>query len=118
MESLSLTKFYKTDESSEPIYLEVVIGYAQKAFSRLFLGGKKLGSEKTDSFTQKIGINKNLKNERLDCAITVHDIQKITNETSVTLKLTGGQGELFETLNKSVNSEGDVVFYIATIYFN
>jgi len=117
MGSLCLVEVYKTKDTTENINLEVNIGYGQKSFSRLYLSGKKLGGEKSDSFSQKIGMNKNLKNERLDCIITVHDIQEITNETSVTFKLTGGQGEVCETLKKSVNYEGDVVFYTATIYF-
>lgn len=117
MGSLSLVEFYKTNSTTDPINLEVIIGHGQKAVSRVFLGGKKFGAEKFDSFTLKIGLNKELKNEKLDVAITVHDIQAITNETSVTISLTGGCSEFQETMNKSVNIEGDVVFYTATIYF-
>ena len=112
------TTLYKTYNIPKDctITLTVTIGYGQKGDTQVYLDGKTL-CQYTDTFTHNIpNKGSELDNKILFCSTIVADIQKGTNETSVIYELSGGVNTYKQILQESVDSDGDVKFYVA--YFN
>ena len=113
----TITDFYELDDSVSPVHLDVKIGYAQPAASRVFIDFDPLGGQKTNDFNTDVGNNTSLKKKKLTINTSVWDIQTATNQTSVTVKLTGGKKTYERTIECSVGEQGGVAIYLTTIYF-
>ncbi|MDQ1327868.1 MAG: hypothetical protein QG641_1152 [Candidatus Poribacteria bacterium] len=112
------TTLYKTYNIPKDciITLTVTIGNGQRSNTQVYLDGKTL-CQYTDSFEHDIpNKDSELDNKILFCSTIVADIQKGTNETSVTYELSDGVNTYRQILRESVDFEGDVKFYVA--YFN
>jgi len=113
----TITDMYELDDSTNQVHLDVKIGYAQPAASRLFIDSSAFGGQKTDDFDTDIGSNASLKKKKLVINTSVWDIQAATNQTSVTVKITGGKKSYERTVECSVGEQGGVAIYLTTIYF-
>lgn len=112
----SLSKLYRVGKGDK-VTLKITIGYAQVGTTTVNLGSNKLVSDQKNTFELPIGSGEDLNGKTLYCSTIVADIQKETNQTSVTYELTGGPQGFKQTLQESVENEGAVVFYTATFRF-
>ena len=117
MAKSTLVDFYKVKQTTDSVELEVIIGFAQTAVSVVRVDGKKINSDFRDSFKTKLGSNKVLNGKELFLTIVVQDISKKTNNTSVTIKLTGGIKTYSAIMKQTVLEEGGVSSYVANIEF-
>lgn len=115
--STSLSKFYQVrDEDS--VTFKITIGHGQVGITSVNLGKERIKSDYQNTLELTIPEKgKDLKGKKLFCSTIVADVRTETNETSVTYELTGGAKPFKQTLQESVESEGDVVFYVATFLF-
>ena len=113
----TITDFYDLDDSTNQVHLQVKIGYGQPAASRVFIDFDPLGGQKMNDFDTDVGSNISLKNKKLIINTSVWDLQSATDQTSVTVKLTGGKSTYERTAQCSVSEQGGVAIYVTTIYF-
>lgn len=115
--STALSKFYRVrDEDS--VTLKITIGHGQVGITSVNLGKERIESDHQNTLELKIpGKGKDLKSKKLFCSTIVADVRTETNATSVTYELIGGVKPFKQTLQETVESEGDVVFYVATFLF-
>ena len=112
-----LEKLYRVKTTSV-VTLKIEIGYAQKGYTTVFLGDKKIVNNKKNSFEKVLEEKgKDLKGKTLFCQTMVTDVRTETNETSVKYELTGGRKDFKQKLQESVESHGDVKHYVANITF-
>jgi GTP cyclohydrolase III len=115
--STTLSKFYQVRDE-EKVKLKITIGYGQIGTTSVNLGKNKIISDHENTLEETtLGSGKELVSKKLFCSTIVADVRTETNETSVTYELIGGVKPFKQTLQESVESEGDVVFYIATFLF-
>ena len=115
--STSLSKFYQVREE-DTVTLKVTIGHAQHAVTAVYLGKDQIVPGHRNSLELSIpGSGRELNGKTLYCTTVVADVRTETNETSVTFELIGGVKPFKQTLQESVQSEGEVVFYAATFLF-
>ena len=115
--STSLSKFYRIRDE-DPVTLKITIGHGQIGTTILNLSGEELVSGHKGSLEYVLPKSgKELNNKTLYCSTIVADVRTETNETSVTFELIGGLKPFKQTLQESVESEGDVVFYTTTFRF-
>ena len=113
----SITDFYDLNDSTDRVVLEVEIGFGQPAASRVFIDYAPIGGQKLNDFTAELGSNQSLINKKLIINTSVWDLQSGTDQTSVTVKLSGGVTSYSRTATCSVSPSGGVAIYITTIYF-
>jgi hypothetical protein len=113
----TITDFYELDNSTNPVNLEVKIGFGQPAASRVFVEFDPVGGQKLNDFSVDLGSNQVLKNKKLIINTTVWDLQSATDKTSLTIKLKGGKSSYERTSSCSVSEQGGVAIYVTTIYF-
>jgi hypothetical protein len=82
--------FYQLNDTDQPVYLEVTIGYAQSGTTTACLRKGDVCVAKTDSFYLTVGTNKELQREELRIESLVTDVQKDFNVCSATYILSGG----------------------------
>ncbi len=116
--STSLSKFYKV-RGDDTVTLKINIGHAQVGTTTVNLGLQQLVSGHKDSLSLTLpGTGTDLDGKTLFCSTIVADVRSETNQTSVTYEITGGVSDFKQTLQESVTSNGDVIFYTATFRFH
>lgn len=111
----AITTAYRVGDEDD-ITFRVTIGDAQKGVSTVRLGTEQL-AHNAARLELNLGKGKDLKGKKLFCTTTVTDVRTETNRTSVTYAVEGGPNNFEETLAKTVESHGDVVFYTAEVFF-
>ncbi|MFQ5793888.1 MAG: hypothetical protein ACE5JP_02430 [Candidatus Bipolaricaulia bacterium] len=114
--STTLSKFYRV-RNEKPVTLTIKIGHGQRGTTSVNLNDEQLVNNHRNTLKQRIGTGEELNGKTLYCSTIVADIRTETNETSITYELRGGVSQFKQTLQESVESEGDVVFYLATFRF-
>jgi hypothetical protein len=115
--STFLSKLYRIQEDQE-VTLRITIGHGQVGTTSVSLGVDELVTGHHGTLELVLpATGADLNGKTLYCSTVVADVQTQTNETSVTYELTGGVKPFSETLQETVDDEGDVVFYTATFRF-
>jgi hypothetical protein len=115
--STFVTKLYRV-RPEDNVTFKVIIGHGQLGKTTLNLLGDELVAGRRNTFEYTLpGPGNKLDGKKLYVSTVVADVQTDTNETSVTYELEGGVKPFRETLQETVESHGDVVFYTATFRF-
>ena len=115
--STFLSKLYRV-RKDDTVTLKITIGHGQVGTTIVNLSGNELVTGHHGSLELTLpGTGETLSGKTLYCSTTVADIQTATNETSVTYVLEGGAIPFKQTLQETVESHGDVVFYTAVFRF-
>jgi hypothetical protein len=115
--STTLTKVYRV-RKNDVVILRISIGFAQVGVTTVFLDNEMLAENRRNSFEVKLNKpGESLGGKTLMCSTIVTDVRRETNETSVTYELIGGVIAQKHTLQDSVESEGDVIIYVANCFF-
>lgn len=110
--SNAINEVYQLVSSEDQITLEVTIGFAQPGATTVKVNGASVGDTQTDSFSTDIGTNEALNTKELTVTSV---IQAVHNEnTSVTIKLSGGANTQEWSMNENVGT-GNSSTYRATI---
>jgi hypothetical protein len=117
--STFLSEFYRVHDDDREVKLGITIGHAQPGTTNVTLDTEPLRSTSGDpqKFECAVGTGKEANGKTLYCASTLRDQRTETNKTSVRYSLTGGPEPFEQTLEKTVQNDGEVVFYTATIEF-
>jgi hypothetical protein len=115
--STFLSKFYQILDG-QTVILKITIGHAQLGTTSVSLGTDPLAIGHHGTLELELPPpGTDLDGKTLFCSTVVADVQTQTNETSVTYELTGGATEFRQTLQETVEHEGDIMFYTATFRF-
>jgi hypothetical protein len=114
--SNTLTKAYQLKDGEE-LKLTIIVGDGQLGITSVSLENELIVNNETGTIERIIGRYSNLKGKSLYCTSTVTDVRTETNKTSITYRLEGGVNTYENTLQETVNNEGDVVRYNASFFF-
>ncbi|MGE5811696.1 MAG: hypothetical protein ACM339_09355 [Ignavibacteria bacterium] len=115
--SNSLTKAYQLHKDDTELKLTIAIGEGQLGVTSVNLENDLIVNNETGTVEKIIGKCIELIGKSLYCSSTVTDIRTETNKTSITYRLEGGINFYENTLQETVNNEGDVVRYNASFFF-
>jgi hypothetical protein len=115
--SSSLTKAYQLRKDGTEIKLIISIGEAQLGVTSVSLENDLIVNNKAGTVERIIGKDSNLVGKSLYCGSTVTDVRTETNRTSITYRLEGGVNVYENTLQETVNNDGEVVRYNASFFF-
>ncbi len=115
--STLLSKIIRVRPDDE-LLIRIEIGYGQLGKSTVQLGQDYLATNQEGNLTLALpGKGKDLAGRTLLCTSVVADVRTETNQTCVTYSLSGGETSWSQTLQESVQSDGDILFYSATMRF-
>ena len=109
-----INDIYQLRPTSDPVIMEVVIGYAGKASSVVTIDGERINGPFTDSFHLELGPNLQLQGKKLEVTTPVIKTQAGSDKSSVTITLSGGMKEV--TFPNPGDSPENPVVHRATIY--
>jgi hypothetical protein len=115
--STSLVKNYGLIGNGSVVKIKIDIGFGQLGVTKINLGDNTIVDNTQGSFEKVVGIDTELKGKKLFCVTTVTDVRNETNNTSVDYLLTGGIKAYSNSLQESVNSQGEVLFYTSMFIF-
>jgi uncharacterized protein with LGFP repeats len=115
--SNTLSKAYQVPKDETEIKLTVSIGEAQLGVTSVNLENDLIVNNQVGTVRIIIGRAETLAGKSLYCSSTVTDVRTETNRTSITYMLEGGPNVYENTLQETVNNEGDVVRYNASFFF-
>jgi hypothetical protein len=106
-------------DSNELVKLSVTIGHGQLGVTRIYKGVEAVLPDITGSFRDfELGDNVSLNDENRKIDIVVKDVNQITDQTSVTIELTGGEEDVtYEKKPIMVEQSGGYAYYLTVIYF-
>ena len=106
-------------DSDDPIKLSITIGHGQLGVTRIYKGVNPVAPDMVGSFTDfNVGSNSELADQNRKIDISVEDVNPITDETSVTIKLEGGaEDKTYELKPIIVEESGGYAFYFTVFYF-
>ncbi len=112
---ISGTRTYAVGTSSE-VYLTVTVGDGQVGGSSVLWKGEIIGEGTIDNLRIG-GPGENLRFKTFRCTTRIKDSNPLTNRTSVTHNLSGGQNERDYLFEADVSSEGGYATYSITFVF-
>ncbi len=115
--SNSLTQAYQVYKDETQIRLTIIIGEAQLGVTSVSLENDLIVNNQVGTVEIILGTGNSLTGKSLYCGSTVTDVRTETNRTSITYRLAGGVNVYENTLQETVNNEGDVVRYNASFFF-
>jgi|GEM_PF-7010083 len=125
MSTTTHVDFYNVSKSkSKNVSLTINTGFGQNSTSSIYVGSGMLdgggpnGAFTEEDFTVDLGTNYELNGKKLIITISVQDIQPHTDESSITLRLTGGVSDYKKLMTATIDKQTKVVFYTYYIMFH
>ena len=124
--TVTIRDSYELNNSTVDVLLDIKIGAeGQSSLTEVKLTDPKTGESRiivTDisgSFNEPVacGTNEDLPKKVLKISTLVQDISPDTDDTFEDIRITGGKDEFHQRMEKTVSSQGETVFYTATIRF-
>lgn len=117
MGQLTISSFYLSRKTDDPITIDVKIGFAQLGTIKIKLGNKVLVADVQTLEKFELGTNKKLKGKEIKCTVDIADIQLATNKVGVDIMLKGGKHDQQLLLENELTPGDPVMFYTIKILF-
>lgn len=124
MSNTTHVDFYNVSKNKDKnVSLSISTGFGQNSTSTIYVGSTQLdgggpnGAFTAEDFTVDLGSNYDLNGKKMVITIAVQDIQPDTDESSITLKLTGGLSDYKKVMTATIDKQTKVVLYTYYIIF-